>query len=234
MEKRIDRLLHETFAPEGYQVFDVQLERRPIHLHPDLREFWGGYQVEFKIIEQERYSNLKRNLAALRRNAEVVGPRNKRKFSIQISAHEYCEPKQARDFEGFRVYVYTPEMIVAEKIRAICQQMPEYRKIVESVQSSPRPRDFFDIYTVIEGFSIDFKSQQFRQLVREVFASKRVPLELIARISDFRAFHKQAFPSLVDTLRSDTTARDFDYYFDYVVGKCSILETLWKEDAPSL
>ena len=51
LDGKIAKALRDTFRPEGYQVFDVKLEDRPPELTADLRDFWGGYCVEFKLIE---------------------------------------------------------------------------------------------------------------------------------------------------------------------------------------
>jgi hypothetical protein len=50
---RIEKVLKDTFQPEGYQVFDVRLEDQPPGLTADLKDFWGGYSVEFKLIKLE-------------------------------------------------------------------------------------------------------------------------------------------------------------------------------------
>jgi len=50
-------------------------------------------------------------------------------------------------------------MLVIEKIRAICQQMLEYKEIVKTLKPSPRPRDFFDIYLLMNRFSVNLKDE---------------------------------------------------------------------------
>src|SRR5262245_44596237 len=51
LRDRIEKALGGTFRPEGYQVFDVKLEEQPQGLMADLEDFWGGYSIEFKLIE---------------------------------------------------------------------------------------------------------------------------------------------------------------------------------------
>src|SRR5690242_7297747 len=48
---RIEKALRDTFRPEGYQAFDIKLEEQPEGLTADLKDFWGGYSVEFKLVE---------------------------------------------------------------------------------------------------------------------------------------------------------------------------------------
>jgi hypothetical protein len=49
MRERISRCLRQTFQEHGLVVFDMQLTERPPGLTDDVRDFWGGYLVEFKI-----------------------------------------------------------------------------------------------------------------------------------------------------------------------------------------
>ena len=226
--RRIENALGRTFAEAGYEAFDIRIREVPSPLSDEMRDFWGGYRIEFKIIERERYEQLKDDIDALRRQAAGVGRGGSTKFSVQISKHEYCRPKQPQQFEGYTVYVYSPEMTVSEKLRAICQQMPEYVATVKS-HPSARARDFVDIHTIGENFAIDFRDEDFQQIVREMFAIKRVPLNLIRAIKDFRDYHRQDFAAVEATIKPDVQLEDFDFYFDYVVGKCRELKTLWNK-----
>ncbi len=91
----------------------------------------------------------------------------------------------------------------------------------------PRPRDFFDIYTVQKHYEIDFTDIKNHNLITKIFAAKRVPLDLIGCISDYREFHRQGFDSLKDTLKPNVTLKDFDYYFDFLIDRTEKLESLW-------
>ncbi len=228
LARRIENTLRQTFSEAGYVVFDIGILEVPSSLSDEMRGFWGGYQVEFKIIEREQYDRLKDDVRALRVQAAGVGKQGSTKFSVQISKHEYCRPKQARQLEGYTVYVYSPEMMVSEKLRAICQQMPKYVAKVKR-HPSARARDFVDIHTIAQHFAIDFRGDEFQQIIREVFAVKRVPLNLIDNIKDFRDYHRQDFVAVEATIKPDVPLEDFDFYFDYVLAKCRYLEVLWNE-----
>ena len=131
IEAKIRRALTDTFQAEGFTVFDINFSERPKRVPPGMPEFWGGYRIEFKVIEIKRYEELKGNLRALRTGATVLGRNQEKKFSIDISKFEHCISKRELELdEGFTIYVYSPEMIVFEKIRAICQQMEEYGLVV--------------------------------------------------------------------------------------------------------
>jgi len=224
--EKIKKVLKETFNPEGFEVFDIKLEERPVRVSPEMAKFWGGYQVKFKIIESEKFTKFRKDRETLRRHATVTGPKNKRTFTIDISKFEYCGPKKEYDFEGYTIYVYTPEMIVIEKIRAICQQMPEYGEFVTNPSQSARARDFFDIYTVFENFEIDLKSKENFEILKNMFSAKRVPLHFISKIKEYREFHRPDFSSVKDTVKTAEELKEFDFYFDYVLDKLKRLETL--------
>lgn len=136
IEEKIRKVLKETFNDGGFEVFDIKIDERPVRVSREMSKFWGGYQIDFKVIELEKYKELEADREALRRNAAITGPKNKRIFSIDISKFEYCDSKEEYDLEGYTIYVYTPEMILFEKIRAICQQMPEYKEIVSNPSQS--------------------------------------------------------------------------------------------------
>ena len=225
IEEKIRKILKETFSTEGFEVFDIKLEERPLRVSKEMAKFWGGYQIKFKIIESEKYKALKEDRDALRRNATVTGPQNKRIFTIDISKFEYCKNKEEYDLDGYTIYVYTPQMILFEKIRAICQQMPEYGEIVVNPSQSARARDFFDIYTIFENFKIDLKSKESIEILKNIFRSKRVPLSFIRKIENYREFHRPDFASVKDTVKTIEELKDFDFYFEYVVAKLKQLES---------
>jgi len=126
------------------------------------------------------------------------------------------------------VYAYSPEMLVAEKLRAICQQMPEYTSYLKK-HGTPRGRDSLDIHTVAEYFRIDFDSSGFHRTLKRVFQAKRVDLGLLSKIADkaTKEYHRPDFLSIAPTIRPGSELQDFDFYYNYVVEKCAtILESL--------
>lgn len=229
IKSKIGKCLRETFMLEGYEVLDVTFAERPPQVTVDMADFWERYRVEFKIIGKGTYKGPVSDLDSLRRQSEVVDPAAGKKFRIEISKFEYCGRKREQELDHYTFYVYSPEQIVIEKNRSICQQMPEYAKIVKSRSQSPRPREFFDIYVTMEHFKIDLTADENLDLMRCSFESKRVPLELIYRITDYRDYHGQAFDGLKDTVYTVTELKDFNFYFDYVVSECERLKPLWEK-----
>jgi hypothetical protein len=120
-------------------------------------------------------------------------------------------------------------MIVVEKIRAICQQMPKYRKLVKSEHQTARARDFVDIYYLIKKFKIKIDSKENIELLKCIFDAKRVPVGLIGKIDKYRDFHREDFVAVKDTIKPGFKLRDFDFYFDYVLEICAHLKSLWEE-----
>jgi predicted nucleotidyltransferase component of viral defense system len=123
--KRISRALTSRFAEAGLTVFDAKFGKRPAKEYSD-DDKWGGYEAEFKLMETDKYNRLKWDMDRVRRESLVIGQGQQRIFRVQISKHEYCRGKVERNLDEYSIYVYTPEMIVIEKLRAICQQMSEY------------------------------------------------------------------------------------------------------------
>ncbi len=219
--RRILRGLNDRFDAADYVVFDHNFSKRPSVENEQNRK-WGGYRMQFKIIEKRRYEALKQDLDAIRRNAAVIGPLQQRIFTVDISRHEFCSGKAEADLGDFTIYVYTPSMIVIEKIRAICQQMPEYPA---RTTKSARARDFYDIHTVSTEAGIDLVTAENAELARQIFAAKDVPLVLIQKIHDFREFHRQDWPSVQDTVAG--SLETFDFYFDFLLNEVKRLEALW-------
>lgn len=228
IKSKMMKALRDTFGSVGYAVFDINFNEQPKRLRKDEMLFWGGYHLDFKIIEMEKYKERMNDIRSLRKRASFVGPNRKQTFRVDISKFEYCGNKQERDFEGYTIYVYTPEMLVIEKLRAICQQMPEYRESVKSHPARARARDFFDIYVILENFNIELSSEENKELFRRIFDTKRVPLGFIDRIGDFKEYHRPDFSAVRDTVKPGVELEDFDYYFDYVVGKCKLLKSFWE------
>jgi hypothetical protein len=209
-------------------VFDVKLREEPHKLSGEFREFWGGYKVDFKTIAAETYEKLAGDERKMRSAAMTVVEEGGKKFPIEISKHEYVDEKVSEIVDDLTVYVYSPQMLVAEKLRAICQQMPEYRSYLRK-HATPRGRDFLDIHTVAEYFRVDVASRAMHHTVARMFEAKRVDLGLLAKIADeqTKEFHRPDFVSIAPTIRPGFELQDFDFYHEYVVEKCRMLEAVW-------
>ncbi|WKZ32454.1 MAG: nucleotidyl transferase AbiEii/AbiGii toxin family protein [Thermodesulfobacteriota bacterium] len=223
---RIERTLENTFKTHGFVVFDLSFQKRPEIIPDSIKEFWGGYQIEFKVIDMVK-KGFAKNLNDLRRRAEIIGNKQQKKIKVDISKYEYCIPKIEKEIDGYTIYIYSPEMIVCEKLRAICQQMPEYIEKTGNRKPSARARDFFDIYHVSKNFGIDLAEEENSRLLKLIFEAKRVPLHLIGQIEKEKEFHSHDFIAVKDTVRSNKI-EDFAFYFEYVVNMTKGLKPLWE------
>jgi hypothetical protein len=219
---RVFSALRGRFDHLGYVLFDESFVARPRFPTGEHGEEWGGYEVQFKIIEKSHFRLLGENLERIRRNATVVSPLQKRTFKIQISKFEYCAGRVERQVDDCTIYVYTPAMLCIEKLRALCQQMPEY-----PLHKRARARDFYDIHCIITEGTVNIGTDSNLELARNIFAAKRVPLNLIPRIRDYREFHRQDWGAVQDSVSGEVQA--FDFYFDFVIRQLPMLKALWKE-----
>jgi predicted nucleotidyltransferase component of viral defense system len=220
---RVFRALRREFAKAGYIVFDESFNAVPPKRTEDPTPWWGGYRVEFKLIEERRAQELGHNREKMRIQAQTLDPKHSRVFRIDISKHEYCNGKIPATLDGRTIYVYTEEMCTVEKFRAICQQMPDYG----GIHPTPRARDFYDIYATVTKRAIDLALPENLDLFRHIFEAKHVPLVLLSRIRETRDFHRLDWDAVRDTVPGEVF--DFDVYFDFVVEEASKLQTLWEE-----
>jgi predicted nucleotidyltransferase component of viral defense system len=225
---RVQRSLETTFKEAGYRAFDIKMAERPGKMPKELAGFWGGYLLEFKLIQVDRAEAVGYDPDEMSRRAIMFG--EKARFTIDISRHEYVKEKREADVDGYTVYVYSPEMIVCEKLRAICQQLPDYGQIVQrSSVGKSRGRDFIDIDLLIEKYGIDVTTEHAHHMLREMFAIKKVPLAYLGRVGEMRDLHAAEFETVKATMRPDVTLQPFDYYFERVLEQCRRLVPLWHE-----
>lgn len=180
----------------------------------------GCYRAEFKIIERVKFDRLGGDIEPIRRNASVVGPEQMRTFVIDISKFEYCRPKSEKELDSYTIYTYTPAMLAIEKVRAICQQMPEYGL---RNPKTPRARDFYDIWLLISSGAVNFEDADNAELAANIFAAKDVPFALIDNIEQFREFHRPDWPAVVDSVIGKLES--YDFYFDFVAAESRKLKT---------
>lgn len=212
--KRIDGilnvLLNEQFQTEKLIAFDIKFIEKP---KANKEKIWKGYNIEFKVThEKDWYHN---DLNKTRREAIKIVDQST-KFSVDISSFEYITNAKKVDLDGTILFVYTPEMIVIEKFRALCQSIPEYKEIIPSARLKGRARDFYDIWNICEQNPIDFTSKENVILLNEIFNAKKVPINFLKLLPEYKELQKQNWSSVEDTLSS--TNKGFDYYFDYTMA----------------
>ncbi|HYW55806.1 MAG TPA: nucleotidyl transferase AbiEii/AbiGii toxin family protein [Polaromonas sp.] len=225
-EARIHKALTETFRASGHEVFDFRMIEKPRAISEDMRHFWGGYDVEFKLASAEVFAEHRDDVEVLRRRAVNLGLGTK--FLIDISRFEYVDDKQPVDFEGYMIYVYSPVMIVCEKLRAICQQMPEYGPIIKRDRAgSARPRDFVDIFVLMDTLKLDLTTDKTVQILKSMFEVKKVPLAFLGKVPEVYEFHRAGFAAVEATVTPGFDLKEFRFYFDYVLALIDKLKPAW-------
>jgi hypothetical protein len=124
------------------------------------------------------------------------------------------------------IYIYSPQMLVVEKLRAICQQLPAYQQIVPSQQPRARAKDFYDIYLIcVHHDVLPLRGQDF-DMVRAIFSAKRVPLSFMCQIGAESGRHGADWQSVGDTLSAKEELLPFKFYLDFVINSFGNLATL--------
>jgi hypothetical protein len=215
---KIESNLTRIFIEQGYHLFDFEWHIKPKALRDEVKDFWGGYNILFKVIKQDALAKLDGKIDTKRRNALPLNPGLSPKFSIDISKHEYIGKREERAFEGYTFYIYALEMIVLEKVRAICQQLPEYQEIIGTAKAIGRARDFYDIYTICNGFDVPLNSEETKNNLKATFAAKKVPITFLKEMRFNKKRHEDDFDKQFKaTLSAKTDVLDFDVYFNFVM-----------------
>ncbi|MBL7705006.1 MAG: nucleotidyl transferase AbiEii/AbiGii toxin family protein [Taibaiella sp.] len=217
---RIEATLAQTFRENGFELTHYTFKVKPRKYNETTNHFWGGYNVTFKVIGAEQFKRYADDRDALIRFSIPTQPDASPTFELDLSKHEEVTHMVEQTFEGYRIYVYTPLMIIFEKLRAICQQMKEYQAFVPSHPASPRSKDFYDIHLLITeelGGIFDIEAEGNQELMAKIFAAKRVPLEFIQLIPNTHDYHKLTWEEVKATVSVKEKIEDFAYYFNYVI-----------------
>lgn len=225
IRRRAEQALAGRFAPLGFVPFDVKLAPKPTTAKETHSPRWGGYRLEFKVVDDDRYQRLKGDPERLRREAVVTGPNQLKVSSVDFSKWEYTAGKTRTELDSYTIYVYSPQMIALEKLRAVCQQTEEYT--LTRTTRAPRARDFYDIHTIVTKTDFRFDSPENAELLKAIFAAKEVPLSLLGKIPEQREFHRTDWPSVQATTVGPL--EEFDFYFDFTLEQIKALHSLWME-----
>ena len=208
IENQLDYLLNTEFSKEDLLVFDIKFKEKP--KQQKVKE-WKGYVILFKIISKKLFvaGEDDRN----RMKAISIKPDQSKSFNVDISSYEYVDSSRMADVDGAILRVYTPEMIVIEKLRALCQSIPEYQTIVSTARSKGRSRDFYDIWNICQNFKLDFTTDEHKQLLVDIFAAKRVPVDFLNLLPKYKDLQSQDWVNVIDTVEGDL--KDFEFYYDF-------------------
>ena len=215
---KFKKALERTFEEEGYRIIDFKFDVKPKKTKRELPPFWGGYSINFKVMDEETYektydvSDQKRSSMAL----QLEG--GKKKIEIDISLEEYTEDRMQMKLDEYQIHIYSPLMIVYEKMRALCQQLPDYE--YASFEKT-RARDLYDIYIAIQkSQSLELREQILSpsntHILREMFKAKNVSLELLLKVETYREQLKDDFNQRVTPQIADRkNVPEFDFLFEF-------------------
>jgi len=222
---RMENALASRFRVVGLIPFDVKLAAKPAEQRENQEPWWGGYKLEFKLIEETRHRSFGSDRDRLRREAFVVGPNQQKTFGVDFSKYEYTTGKVRAEIDDYTIYVYPPAMIAIEKLRALCQQMEDYAPTGRT--KHPRARDFYDIFWIVTKGELQLGSSENRELIKIIFAAKEVPISLLGKLAEQRDFHRNDWPNVRTTVAEPL--EEFDFYFDFVLHEVESLHSLWME-----
>lgn len=206
-----------VFRDRGYYLFAFKYTKRPNKLKDGSPDFWSGWGVEFKIIEES-----KRNLPldVINREALIPEGASSPKITLDISEYEYCgSVERVKIAHGVEINSYSRALLILEKIRAICQQHITY----PHRNSDQRARDYYDIErlwnkALQEEADSHLFIQELKTHIRSVFEAKDVDIEILQRIfdSEFIEIQRTGWPQIESTVKGKI--QDFDYYVETLRG----------------
>lgn len=214
--------LNESFNPQGHTVYDVKFKEKP--KQGSIPE-WKGYSLEFKIIDTELMKSFGDDMAKIRNHSITINENNSPKYTVDISAYEYVASAKKQQIEGVILYVYTPEMILIEKLRALCQSMKEYKSIVRSANQKQRARDVYDIHIIKTNFP-GIEKNITKELVDNIFEAKRVPLEFLDQMEDLREHNRENWQTVLQTIGQGIELDEYDVYFDQMIETIEYIKEL--------
>ncbi len=80
MKERIQKTLENTFDESGFVVFDYVFNLKPGKMRESLKEFWGGYNIQFKITTKAAFEKHKSNFGELRKHPIAILPNSSTKI----------------------------------------------------------------------------------------------------------------------------------------------------------
>lgn len=218
LENKIKQIFVSEFKKNNYYLFDFSFKKKPKQPSLGQPKNWYGYRIEFKVIlESNKAESEEKN----RKSAFTLGKKEKKNFEIDISPFEFTEHRIKYSIDDYNVYVYTPEMILIEKLRSICQQMDEYTSLYKSGIGKGRAKDFYDICLLFDKKLVIVNKEntdKLKLILNGIFMAKNVDLNLLSSISKYKNLHESDFASVKSTVGINEKIEEFDYYFEKVLS----------------
>ncbi|CEN53778.1 nucleotidyl transferase AbiEii/AbiGii toxin family protein [Capnocytophaga canis] len=207
LKSKFDALLNDQFSTKQIVAYDVHFYEKP---KQGKVPNWLGYCLEFKLVARELFDTHGNDIDKIRRESIKINGQST-KYKVDISAFEYVEGSSQKEIDGVLLNVYSPEMIVVEKLRALCQSMDAYKNIVPSSNTKQRARDIYDI----EIIRSNFKSLNItKELIENIFEAKSVPVKFLGNIHTLREQNRQGWDTVIATVSPSEKLLSYDDYFD--------------------
>lgn len=216
MFEYFEKTIKETFHEDGYEAYDFTVNKKPDKEHGNKLERWTGWEFNFKLIDHgHNYEGVKKSSKGIMFPGAATN-----KIEIDLSEHEHCEPSITKNIDGVDVNLYSAPLIILEKIRALCQQHPDY-KLINEKRKKNRARDLYDIsvvmdmYIGLEGY--ENLVNQGKEHLDLVFESKYVSLEIIDHLytdKKYITFLEKGWNGFKQGV--DIDLEPFDYYLERI------------------
>ncbi len=122
--EKFQETVEAKFLSIDYLVFDFKYSRKPRKRNENTPDFWAGWAIEFKLIEKNKSGY---PIEKMRREAIIPVGGSSSKVKIDLSEYEYCgSVEKIKIGSEVEISVYSRVLLVLEKLRAICQQHPNY------------------------------------------------------------------------------------------------------------
>jgi hypothetical protein len=127
------------------------------------------------------------------------------------------------EFVNHNIKIATIPLIIAEKFRALCSQI---ENIIPNYRPTPRPKDFFDIFIIINKYYHNNLSNDVIQTIKvalnQCFNKKSMDLKLLNKLyeDNVKIFHESMFDDQVlKTLQISSKYKDvtFDQVYSEVL-----------------
>lgn len=92
---RMEKALAGRFGSVGFVPFDVKLTAKPST--PSALPWWGGYELNFKLIHENRHRTFGSDRDRLRREAFVLGPNQQKVFGLTSASVNILPEKSPRN-----------------------------------------------------------------------------------------------------------------------------------------
>lgn len=212
--------ISEAFSDKGYFVNAFEFVSKPKKRHDNLPPYWGGYKISFTLLDANIYQDIIKS-----QPSEKMKELNKfaiplegdgKKIEIDLSYDEYVETKEDYNLDGTKIYLYSPLMIVYEKIRASCQQLDEY----PLTTNKTRARDLYDIYKALTNSKqMDLRDQVLSSenfyILENIFRVKEVPFNLMNKLETKKDDLKIDYEEKVLPQIPSKHQEDFEFIFEY-------------------